>query len=51
MLETCLELIESINITLELRYRHNNLGSLELLIESLESYFELLIQTNLQVAS
>jgi hypothetical protein len=36
-------LIKSTNITLKLRYRHNNLESLKSLTESLESYFELLI--------
>jgi hypothetical protein len=43
ILRVCLRLIESTNVTLELRYWHNNPKSLESLIESLESYLELQI--------
>ena len=43
ILEVNLKLTKSTNIVLELRYRHNNLENLKLLIELLENYFELLI--------
>ncbi len=45
MLEISSRLIKSTNVALELRYLHNNFKSLESLIESLESYFELSINT------
>jgi len=41
MLEIYSRLIESTNITLELRYQHNDFKSSESLIESLESYSKL----------
>jgi len=44
ILEINLRLSRSTNITLELKYWYNNSKSLELLIESLENYFKLLIK-------
>jgi hypothetical protein len=43
MLEIYSRSIESTNVTLELRYRHNDLRSPKSLIEFLESYLKLLI--------
>ncbi len=43
IIKICSRLTRFTNITLELRYRHNNLRSLELLIELLEIYSELSI--------
>jgi hypothetical protein len=43
MLKVYSRLTRSTNVTLELRYRHNNFENLESLIESLENYFELSI--------
>ncbi len=46
MLKTCSRSIKSTNITLELRYQHNNPKFLGLLTESLENYFKLLMYDN-----
>jgi hypothetical protein len=44
ILRACSKSIKFVNITLGLEHRHNNLESLKSLIESLESYFKLLIK-------
>jgi len=44
MLEINSKLIKFTNVTLELRYRHNDLKNSKSLIESLKNYFELSIQ-------
>jgi hypothetical protein len=41
MSKICSELTKSTNVTLELRYWHNNLKSFKSLIELLETYLEL----------